>query len=71
MVTHRGSGFRENCELIAAYARVMHFLTIEDQLPRLEEPKPGGVRPIGFAEVQDPPPHISSSDDGNMSEQRT
>ena len=69
MVSHHGPGFRENCELVVAYARTMHCLTIKDQLPLLRNLRPGGVTALGLTDAIDPP--IPSSEEDQLSDEST
>ena len=61
MIAHHGQGFRENCELVVAFSKTMHSLTILDQLPLLVNLRPGGVAAMNFAVDGELP--ISTSED--------
>ena len=62
-VARRGPGFRENCELITAYARVMRNMAILDKMPRLGRLDAGGISAIDFESEADP--SYPSSEEGS------
>ena len=61
MVTHHGPGFRENIQLAVAFSRIMHCISVRDQIPPLVQLRPGGTTAFRFTEAEEPP--ITSSEE--------